>query len=493
MAPPTRPEPAVEPVRHPKTLDTIGEASLSTGLPFPDVHDTVSWDLPIVQGDTGAVHPKSGAKAGDSAHGWTSPPVATRPVAQTLPPVSRPDGVRQRPRPKDLPDKIRVLLSRGSRSLTCYSLGEMQILYEGIDQDPKTGVRSVTVSKLLNLRGRFVIRRSGSGFEIDEANKAHQTTTARRLRLISVNPYNLIDVGGTVYRGSLHILGEEGGGITAINVLGVEDYLRGVLPYELGTVDREALEALKALAVVARTYAYKRMLHPGNPDFHVYSDVQDQVYKGVKGEYLLSDRAVWETRGMAVLYGDSLAQCYYFSTCGGRTAGKHEVWSGDSIPYLISRPDTDGLGDSFCHASKYSTWNEEWSLPQLAGILKRNLKSAGVPAYPSFSTVKDVGVDARAPSGRIRVLRIITDKGPILVKGDKVRWALRPAASEDKILPSSWFDIKVAGGRVTAQGRAFGHGVGLCQTGAIGRARANQNYKEIIDAYYAGVQVVEFK
>lgn len=492
MAPPVRP-PEPEPV-HRKAFDTVG-TTMATGLPFPDVHDTVSWDLPLADGDSARrARSDSGAKAGDSAHGWTSPPVSAPPVPQVLPPVSRPEGVRQRPRPKDLPDKIRVLLSRGSKSLVCYSLGEMQILDEGIAQDAKTGSRSVTVSRFLNLRGRFVIKRSGSGgFEISQTGKALQSTPARRLRLISVNPYNLIDVGGTVYRGSLHVLGEAEGGITAINVLGVEDYLRGVLPYELGTVDREALEALKALAVVARTYAYKRMLHPGNPDFHVYSDVQDQVYKGVRGEYLLSDRAVWETRGIAVLYGDSLAQCYYFSTCGGRTASKHEAWSGDSIPYLVSRPDTDGMGDVFCRASKYSSWTEDWSLAQLTGILKRNLKSAGAAGYPPFSSVKDIDITSRAAGGRIRVLRITTDKGPILIKGDKVRWALRPSANEEKILPSAWFDIKVAGGRVTAQGRAFGHGVGLCQMGAIGRARANENYKEIIDAYYKGVQLIEFK
>jgi stage II sporulation protein D len=449
------------------------------GAPYPDARDTLSWDLSKM--DLG----------GDSAQGWTSPPVP--PLAQKLPPVSRPDGLRQRPRPKDLPDKIHVLLVKDARVLSLYSLGEMQILTEGVTVDPKTNEKSVSVSRLATLRGRFTIKHSGTGFEVTQGAKTIQSTPSRRLRMISLNPYNLVDLGGTVYRGGLHIIAGSGGGITAVNVLGVEDYLRGVLPYELGTVDREALEALKALAVVARTYAYRRMLHPNNGDFHVYSDVQDQVYKGVKGEYLLSDRAVWETRGVAVVYGDSMAQCYYFSTCGGRTASKHEVWGGDSIPYLVSRPDTDAVGDAYCQSSKYSTWNEEWTLPQLAGIVKKNLKAAGAADAPSFSAIKNVEVASRASCGRIRTLRITTDRGPIIIKGDKVRWAMKPSGSSDKILPSAWFDVKVAGGKVTAQGRAFGHGVGLCQVGAIGRARANQNYKQIIDAYYTGVQVVEFK
>jgi stage II sporulation protein D len=70
---------------------------------------------------------------------------------------------------------------------------------------------------------------------------------------------------------------------------------------------------------------------------------------------------------------------------------------------------------------------------------------------------------------------------------------MRPAATPEKILPSAFFNVSLAGGKVTAQGKAFGHGVGLCQVGAIGRARANQNFVQIIQAYYQGVQIVEFK
>ena len=147
-------------------------------------------------------------------------------------------------------------------------------------------------------------------------------------------------------------------------------------------------------------FGEQHQAHAPGADFHLYSDVQDQVYKGVRGEYLLSDRAVWETRGMAVYHNDTLAQCYYFSTCGGRTASKHEVWGGDSVAYLVSRPDTDAMGDPFCQNSKYMAWTQEWSQAQLAGILKRNLRSAGVPDYPSFSGITNVTVTQRATCGR---------------------------------------------------------------------------------------------
>lgn len=377
---------------------------------------------------------------------------------------------------------MRVLLSKTSKPLPVYSLGEVEIR-----NDAPGGAKPVAA------RGRLSIRRNGAVYEVSQNGKAFLKVEARRLRLVSLNPYNLLELGGNVYRGHLEIIASPAGELTAVNVVGVEDYLRGVLPYELGTVDRAALEALKAQAVAARTYVFKRMLNAPNGDFHVHSDVQDQVYRGVKSEYLLSDRAIRETRGMALLFRDSLAHCFYHSTCGGRTASRHEVWGGDSSAYLISRPDLDPSGTPWCRASRYSEWKQEWGLPQLAGILKRNLASAGVTGKPGFSKVLRLEVASRASCGRIKLLRIVTDQGDVMVKGDKVRWALRPAGAEERILPSAWFDVKVTDGRAVSQGKAFGHGIGLCQVGTIARAKAGQDFRAIMSAYYAGTELVEFR
>ncbi len=472
--PPAEPRPAYDPGP---------EAGPIPAMPYPDAIDTLNWDINDALWEAES---DSGAGGSDSIHA-----IRTRPARQALPTVTRPEGVVQRPRPAGLPERIHVFLGRNAKPISLYSLGAMQIMAEGIAET--NGAKGISVSRQATLKGRFFIKRAGAGYVVEQEKRAVLTTTARKLRLISINPYNLVDVNGSVYRGSLHLIGEAGGETTIVNVLGVEDYLRGVLPYELGNVDRDAIEALKAQAIVARTYAYKRMLRPGARDFHIYNDVQDQVYKGVRGEYLLSDRAVWETRGMAVSHADTLAICYYFSTCGGHTASKHEVWGGDSIPYLVSRPDLDLLGEPYCAVSKYSDWTQEWSQAQLAGILRRNLRAAGVMDAPPFSSIKGMEIAQRAAGGRIRLLNIKTDKGLIQVKGDKVRWALRPSATDDKILPSASFSLKLGDGKVTAQGKGFGHGVGLCQVGAIGRAKANQNFRQIIEAYYTGVQVVEFK
>jgi stage II sporulation protein D len=466
----------------PGRFDSAWASVPASELPFPDARDTLGWDIPA----------GSEAGTGDSARAaGRSGPGSPRsiPGAPLLPPVSRPEGIRQRPRPKDLPERVHVLLARSAKPFSLYSLGDMQIFAEL----PAEGGKGAALSRLAQVKGRFVIRHAAGGFAVEQSGKTVAASPAKRLRIISVNPYNLVDFGTGVYRGGMHLIAGSGGEVAAVNVLGVEDYLRGVLPYELGKVNREDLEALKAQAIVARTYAYKRMLKGANAEFHLYSDVQDQVYKGVRGEYMMADRAVWETRGMAVVHGDTLALCYYFSTCGGRTANKHEVWGGDSIPYLVSRPDTDGVGDAWCQASRYMAWTQEWTQPQLAGILKRNLRSAGVAEFPAFTGISAVAVSQRAACGRARLLTIQSNRGPVTVKGDKTRWALRPQGSEDKILPSSWFTVKAAGGKITAQGKGFGHGVGLCQMGALGRAKANQNFVQIIRAYYDGVDVAEFR
>ena len=457
------------------------------GIPFPEVRDlenpdSLDSDYANLDGDTSRTLP-GGAGPGGAGPGSRRSPDPLLPV-----PGTRPDGIRVRPKPKEVQDRVKVLVSRAARSLSLYSLGPAEIWADVPGKASKAPGR-----KLVSLRGRFFVRRAGQGLEVTQAGKPLATVPGRRLRVVSPNPYNLIEAEGTVYRGGFNVLAEGQNELEAVNVLAMEDYLRGVLPYELGTVDRGALEALKALAVVARTYAYKRMQAQANADFHLRSDVQDQVYKGVKAEYLLSDRAVRETQGMVLLHADTLALCYYHSTCGGRTASRHELWGGDSIAYLVSRPDLDPAGNSWCQGSKYSSWTQEWTLPELSAIVKRNLRYAGVADPPAFKSISGMEVVSRAACGRIRLLRITTDRGPVMVKGDKVRWALKPSADGDKILPSAWFDIRISGGQAVAEGKAFGHGIGLCQMGAIGRARANQDFKRIVEAYYLGAQVTEYR
>jgi stage II sporulation protein D len=227
--------------------------------------------------------------------------------------------------------------------------------------------------------------------------------------------------------------------------------------------------------------------------FDVYSSVQDQVYGGASAEHPMSDRAVRETAGILLLHGDTLALTYYYSTCGGRTAARHEAWGGESIPYLQSVPDLDPEGRAWCRASRYMAWTQVWDADALVVIVRKNLPDAGVRTAPPFKAITGFEVKGRRPDGRIDALEIRTDRGAITLRGDKTRWALRPSPGTGRILESSRFDIEIRGDRVTATGSGFGHGVGLCQMGALARAQAGQNYAGILQAYYPGTELAKLR
>jgi stage II sporulation protein D len=312
------------------------------------------------------------------------------------------------------------------------------------------------------------------------------------LRIAPLDPSVPLELNGKTYRGSLEFH-PEGSGFICINVLPLEEYLRGVVPLEMGRHDETRLEALKAQAVAARTYSVKRVLARTGEAFDLYSSVQDQVYGGAAAEHPMSDRAIQETAGILLLHGDSLAHTYYHSTCGGTTASRHEMWGGAPIPYLLSAPDTDSEGNAWCRASRYMAWTQEWDADVLTGIVRKNLADAGVRGAPPFKTINGFEVRSRYADGRVNQLEIRTDRGTILVRGDKTRWALRPAPGTGRILESARFDIEIRSGRVVAKGNGFGHGIGMCQMGALGRAQAGQTYAEILQAYYPGTDLAKLE
>jgi stage II sporulation protein D len=271
----------------------------------------------------------------------------------------------------------------------------------------------------------------------------------------------------------------------------LEDYLRGVVPNEMPTGDRSILEALKAQAVAARTYAMTHLNQFPDLDFDMYSDERDQVYKGANTEQYISDKAVAETAGLLLSFKGRLAKCFYHSTCGGATANINEVWSSNPVPYLTSLSDKNTHKVNFCRKSSYTHWFESWNREQLTNIIKANLKKARADKQLDFTRLLNMKVEKQTKSGRVETLQITTDKGIIRVKGDKTRWALRRKTPDGPILFSSWFSIVKFGPEILVRGRGFGHGIGMCQFGAMGRARTGKAFYEILPAYYKGTKLVK--
>ncbi len=284
------------------------------------------------------------------------------------------------------------------------------------------------------------------------------------------------------------IVSANGNKLNAINVIDIEDYLRGVVPYEIGKLDESKFEALKAQAVAARTYAYKHFGSRVAQGFDVYADTRDQVYKGLHSATELTDKAVRETEGVVMTYNGEFITAYYHSTCGGETEGV-VTWGRPDHPYLKNKPDLRPDGTPWCRESSYSEWTREFTEDELRDLFQINAKEAKANV-PSFSSIKSMHIQDTLKSGRIHTLVIETNNGSFTAKADKIRWLFKRGGT---ILPSSFFRIHKNGNDWILKGKGFGHGVGLCQMGARARAQAGQSYIQILTYYYPGITLEKFK
>lgn len=305
------------------------------------------------------------------------------------------------------------------------------------------------------------------------------------------------DDGGTIqvddgaYRGEVMVFASRGDGVSAANVVDVEEYLLGVVPAEMPSLEPEAV---KAQAVAARTYAVRNMGRHASRGFDLSATVGDQVYGGIGVEDPVATQAVQDTRGEILTYRGAPIMAYYHSTCGGQTAAIDEVWNARPVPYLVSVSDQiPGTDRYYCEMSNRFRWTEQWSGPELARILGEALsQQMGANFNGRTPRIRDIQLQGHTPSGRAAAMNVTADDARFHIRGDSIRWFLRP--EPDRILNSTLFTIDASreGGEITelvAHGGGWGHGVGMCQMGAIGRAGAGQGYREILVAYYVGAAV----
>ena len=308
------------------------------------------------------------------------------------------------------------------------------------------------------------------------------------LEISSPRPDGLVRVNGRAYRGSISAVRDRTG-LTVVNRVPLESYLAGVVSAEMGRRSTAELEALRAQAIVSRTYALRNLGRWKAQGFDLYASVSDQVYGGAGTETPEGRTAVEVTRGQILTYGGEPIDAFFYSTCGGRTAEGTEVFRAADRPYLHSVPDVAEDGSAYCSISPRYHWHEEWTGEALRATLRRTLPAAGGAAGREIAEVRDVRVAYRTPSGRVGRLSIGLRREEVQVEGPRVRQVLRPASGE--ILRSSAFTLTVTGAgrrvtRLAADGAGAGHGVGFCQWGAVGRARAGQDHERILAAYYAG-------
>ncbi len=304
-------------------------------------------------------------------------------------------------------------------------------------------------------------------------------------------------VGADNFAGELVVRRSGGRTVTLVNRLGIEEYLRGVVPWEIGRPEEEALEAVKAQAIAARTYTYSHLGHWDGRGFDVHDDEADQVYRGVTGVHPVADRAIKQTRGQILVHDGSLIRAYYSSTCGGHTSTLSDVWAREMADYLVGRRDAGEGRASWCSHSPHFRWTEVWSARELGDAIRKYLPAESKDGAAAIGTLRGLEVGSRDRSGRVQVLRVMTDSGDFEVWGDRIRWVLRPVHSRFSILRSTMFEVEnlyqgeaLVGVRV--RGGGFGHGVGLCQTGALAMARDGIDAEDILRHYYRDVEVAGF-
>ena len=338
---------------------------------------------------------------------------------------------------------------------------------------------------------RWQVTVSGPGLLLTSPN-GWVSPPLEAVTLVATDPRAPLWVNGKAYRGVGEVLRDRTG-LTLVNRLGMESYLLGVVSAEMGRRSPVEQAALRAQAVVSRTYALQHLRRWRTEGFDLYGTVADQAYGGVAAETAEGRAAVSETTGQVLTYDGALIEAFYFSTCGGRTAEGSEVFRGAVRPYLRSVSDLDENGSAYCSISPRFRWREEWSGEALRATLQRNLPSVTGTGSAPVGMVTDVRVTRRSGSGRVEQLSIVLGGTEVRVDGHaRIRQVLRTPSGQ--LLRSTAFSLIAtgAGRNVTnlmVDGVGSGHGVGLCQWGAVGRARAGQDYQQILSAYFPGTRL----
>jgi stage II sporulation protein D len=280
---------------------------------------------------------------------------------------------------------------------------------------------------------------------------------------------SLLKVNGRHYRGMLE-LHNIVGKLQVINVVQFEDYLASVVPSEI--IASWPYESLKAQAVAARTYAYYHLQKKSTTVYDLDATTNFQVYKGRDVEHEATTKAVKATAGEIMIYNNKPILAFFHSTCGGRIIDNKYVWNGEDLPYLVDKK------CPYCKDSPYYSWKERISLYTLKVHLKKKYHTVG----------KIRGIALHKHQGRVMEVIIRHSQGRLKLTGNEFR-LLFPA----KKIKSLFFRaIKTKNG-LFLYGHGWGHGVGMCQFGAKGMARAGASYKEILHYYYKDVKLLKLR
>ncbi len=342
------------------------------------------------------------------------------------------------------------------------------------------------------------------------------------------NKVTIIDLGTRSYRGRLEVGRYQKAGITAVNIVKLEEYLYSVVSSEMP--ESYPIEALKAQAVASRSYAIVKGGLGGASDakngYRINDTTDFQVYRGYTYENDAAIKAVAATQGETVNYNSKVIEAYYFSSGGGATESSEAVWNVE-LPYLQGKPDL--------YEGKYSVtpWRVDFSYSEIGRLV--------AAYYGSLGTITGIDAVKVSESGRVSLLRIKGELSSLSLQTSAIRSTLGLKGTKFKIVKygdepdtvyvqgtgnaylnklgdsyvmsvdgvtelgskgltqyiarsayNFWgFGASAPAGPETVYfyGLGSGHGVGMSQTGAAGMAAEGYTYKEILEYYYSGCKV----
>ena len=381
------------------------------------------------------------------------------------------------PRRFEKPPTIRVRLAEVSATPQLVSAGACRIL-------PHSGSGRRLIPRL----GPVKVRLKPEGIALGSA--------VFKCKTLDIKPEgaNMIEVDGRAYFGTIQIV-RSGNRILVINLIDLEQYLLGVLGGEMPA--KWPLEALKAQAVAARTYAFyfqqersptagrktsppvKRENRHGSSAppapavtlWDVTSTVEDQVYQGGKPPQRVRE-AVTGTRGQVLLHNNGLFPAFFHSTCGGKTENPGTAFGKPEFDFI------EGVACRFCKSSHHYQWKAEITGSELA--LK--LKAGGIRINGPIVAVSLV--EPEGDAGTCRMVKIVCAKDEKLISVVD----FRRAVGRMKI-KSGKFECTARDGTFMFAGRGLGHGAGMCQYGARGMANAGHTYDRILLHYYRNAKI----
>jgi len=352
------------------------------------------------------------------------------------------------------PEKyIRVAILKDVSSFKLTMQGKFQFIRNGeLDVRP----RPIKESNVVATSDGFWL--GGERFVVD------------RLKIIPKRDATIY-VNGRRFRGEVEILRKGQKGLTVVNTVELEDYIKGVLYHEVS--HRWTMEAFKAQAVCTRTYALYRMKEGKTLDYDLTDDIYSQVYGGKNSERYRTNIAVNRTRGQVLAYNKRILPTYFHATCGGHTEDVSELWK-ENLPPL------KGIACKFCQQSPHYRWKKNFRLKDIQDKLNAKGYNLGL--------IKEISISERNDSGRIRKLQITTrDGAAVEISGKDFRNIVGP-----NFLKSNNYEVVMKGYFMDVLGRGWGHGVGMCQWGANFMSRARHQYDEILKYYYPGADLVDY-